>query len=81
MAEALIPDASLTTLTAQSGNSLISLLQGVGISATAAQTAIDALAAKWNPRGLKTGQAIALTYDQTGVKSCAYRPISRTTWC
>lgn len=71
---ATTPEASIETLTAQSGDSLMSLLQGAGMSAAAAQDAIDALAGKWNPRGLKAGQAIAVTHDQAGVKELKLSP-------
>jgi murein DD-endopeptidase MepM/ murein hydrolase activator NlpD len=70
----MAPEATAETLTVRSGDSLMSLLQGAGLTAAAAQNAIDALAAKWNPRALKIGQAIALTHDQNGVKELELSP-------
>jgi murein DD-endopeptidase MepM/ murein hydrolase activator NlpD len=49
-------------------------LQHAGISPTAAQSAIDALAGKWDPRGLKIGQQITLLRDESGVKQLRLTP-------
>jgi murein DD-endopeptidase MepM/ murein hydrolase activator NlpD len=66
--------SSVETITAQSGDSLMSLLQHAGIAPTAAQSAIDALAGKWDPRALKIGQEIALLRDESGVKQLHLTP-------
>jgi murein DD-endopeptidase MepM/ murein hydrolase activator NlpD len=66
--------AATETITARSGDSLMSLLQRVGITPTAARSVIDALARKWNPRALKVGQEIALLRDETGVKQLRLTP-------
>lgn len=71
---AAAPHLAIETITVQPGDSLMSLLQRAGIAPTAAQTAIDALADKWNPRGLKTGQEIAITRDEDGVKELRFAP-------
>jgi murein DD-endopeptidase MepM/ murein hydrolase activator NlpD len=52
----------------------MSLLQHAGIAATAAQSAIDALTGKWDPRALKIGQQIALLRDDGGVKQLRLAP-------
>lgn len=62
------------TVTVQPGDSLMSLLQHAGMTPTIAQTAIDALAATWNPRGLKTGQEIAVMRDEDGIKQLRFAP-------
>ncbi|HXE28319.1 MAG TPA: peptidoglycan DD-metalloendopeptidase family protein [Stellaceae bacterium] len=61
-------------ITVQSGDSLMSLLQHAGITPAAAQSAIDALAGKWDPRALKIGQEIALLHDDAGVKQLHLTP-------
>lgn len=68
------PHVAVETITVQPGDSLMSLLQHTGIVPTAAQSAIDALAGKWDPRGLKTGQEIAVTRDEDGVKELRFAP-------
>jgi murein DD-endopeptidase MepM/ murein hydrolase activator NlpD len=74
-AETTPPPATATeTITVQSGDSLMSLLQHAGITATAAQSAIDALAGKWDPRALQIGQQIALLRDDAGVKQLHLTP-------
>jgi murein DD-endopeptidase MepM/ murein hydrolase activator NlpD len=78
-ADTSVPQASseapaVETLTTQSGDSLMSLLQGAGVAASAAQNAIDALAGKWDPRALRIGQEIALTHDKDGVKELRLSP-------
>ena len=67
-------EAASETITARSGDSLMSLLQHAGITPTAAQSAIDALAGKWDPRALKIGQQIALLRDDAGVKQLHLTP-------
>jgi len=67
-------EPSTETITVLSGNSLIGLLQHAGIAPSAAQSAIDALAGKWDPRALKTGQQIALLRDDAGVKQLRLTP-------
>jgi murein DD-endopeptidase MepM/ murein hydrolase activator NlpD len=67
-------DAASETITARPGDSLMSLLQHAGITSTAAQSAIDALAGKWDPRGLKIGQQIALLRDEAGVRQLHLTP-------
>lgn len=68
------PEAAAETITVQSGDSLMGLLQHAGITPTAAQSAIDALAGKWDPRALKIGQQIALLRDDAGVKQLHLTP-------
>jgi len=68
------PETAVETITAQSGDSLMSLLQHAGITATAAQSAIDALTGKWDPRALQIGQEIALLHDDAGVKQLHLTP-------
>ncbi len=68
------PETAVETITAQSGDSLMSLLQHAGITPTAAQSAIDALAGKWDPRALKIGQEIALLRDDAGVRQLHLTP-------
>ena len=72
--EAAAPEAAFETLTAQSGDSLATLLQGAGIAPVAAQNAIAALKEKWDPRALKIGQTIAFTRDENGVKELKLAP-------
>jgi murein DD-endopeptidase MepM/ murein hydrolase activator NlpD len=67
-------ETAVETITAQSGDSLMSLLQHAGITATAAQSAIDALTGKWDPRVLQIGQEIALLRDDAGVKQLHLTP-------
>ncbi len=74
LTEAPAPQAAVKTITVQSGDSLMGILQHAGISATAAQGAIDALAGKWDPRSLRIGQEIALTSDDSGVKQLRLAP-------
>ena len=66
--------AASETITARSGDSLMSLLQHAGIAFGAARSAIDALARKWDPRALKIGQQIALLRDDSGVKQLRLTP-------
>jgi murein DD-endopeptidase MepM/ murein hydrolase activator NlpD len=68
------PQPAVETITVQSGDSLMSLLQHAGITPNAAQSAIDALAGKWDPRALKVGQEIALLRDGGGVKQLHLTP-------
>jgi murein DD-endopeptidase MepM/ murein hydrolase activator NlpD len=68
------PETAGETITVQSGDSLMGLLQHAGITATAAQSAIDALVGKWDPRALKIGQEIGLLRDDTGVKQLHLTP-------
>jgi murein DD-endopeptidase MepM/ murein hydrolase activator NlpD len=72
--EAPAREVASETITAQSGDSLMSLLQRVGVTAAAAQSAIDALAGKWDPRALKIGQETALLRDDSGVKQLRLTP-------
>lgn len=72
--EAPSAKAAPETITVHSGDSLKGLLQHVGIAAAAAQSAIDALAGKWDPRALKIGQEIALLRDDGGVKQLRLNP-------
>lgn len=65
---------ALQTLTVQPGDSLMSLLQAVGIAPAAARSAIDALATKWNPRALKAGQTITLSRDGSGIRELSLTP-------
>ena len=74
LAETLAPRSTVETITVQSGDSLMAILQHAGISAPAAQSAIDALAGKWDPRSLQIGQEIALTRDESGVKQLRLAP-------
>jgi murein DD-endopeptidase MepM/ murein hydrolase activator NlpD len=67
-------ETSGETITVLSGDSLMGLLQHAGVPPSAAQSAIEALAAKWNPRALKTGQQIALLRDGAGVKQLRLTP-------
>jgi murein DD-endopeptidase MepM/ murein hydrolase activator NlpD len=66
--------ATTETITAHLGDSLMGLLQHAGITPTAAQSAIAALAGKWDPRALKIGQQIALLRDDGGVKQLYLNP-------
>lgn len=68
------PDAASESIVARAGDSLMSLLQHAGITASAARSAIDALARKWDPRALKIGQQIALLRDDVGVKQLRLTP-------
>jgi murein DD-endopeptidase MepM/ murein hydrolase activator NlpD len=68
------PTFTTETVKVHSGDSMMSLLQRAGITATTAQTAIDALSGKWDPRNLKTGQEIAVTRDNAGVKQLRLSP-------
>jgi murein DD-endopeptidase MepM/ murein hydrolase activator NlpD len=68
------PEAAGETITVQSGDSLMGLLQHAGIAVAAAQSAIDALTGKWDPRALKIGQQIALLRDDSGVKQLRLAP-------
>ena len=72
--EARTDDAAAEIMTVQSGDSLMGLLQHAGIAPAAAQSAIDALAGKWDPRALKIGQEIALLRDDSGVKQLHLTP-------
>ena len=67
-------EAAHETITARPGDLLMGLLQHAGITPTAAQSAIDALAGKWDPRALKIGQEIALLRDEAGVKQLHLTP-------
>ncbi len=74
---AIAPPAPSTPpqiLTVRAGDTLMSLLQRAGLAATAAQTAIDALMRRWNPRELKIGQEIALGLDHGGLKQLRLSP-------
>jgi murein DD-endopeptidase MepM/ murein hydrolase activator NlpD len=68
------PQSGVEIITVQSGDSLMGLLQHAGITATAAQSAIDALAGKFDPRALKIGQEIGLLRDDAGVKQLHLTP-------
>ena len=68
------PTLTTETVKVQSGDSMMSLLQRAGITVTTAQTAIDALSGKWDPRSLKTGQEIVVTRDNAGVKQLRLSP-------
>ena len=72
--EAPAQQAASETITVRLGDSLMSLLQHAGIASTAARSAIDALAGKWDPRALKIGQQIALLRDGSGVKQLRLTP-------
>jgi murein DD-endopeptidase MepM/ murein hydrolase activator NlpD len=64
----------ISTVTARPGDSLMSVLQRAGLAPAAAQNATAALAGKWDPRGLKIGQEIAVTRDQDGNKELRLSP-------
>ncbi|HVA16020.1 MAG TPA: peptidoglycan DD-metalloendopeptidase family protein [Stellaceae bacterium] len=73
-AAALPPPARIATVTVRPGDSLMSLLQRIGLSAVAAQSALDSLGRKWDPRNLKSGQEIAVSRDPDGVKQLRLAP-------
>ncbi len=56
------------------GDTLMGLLQQVGVSAAPAQAAIDALRPSWDPRGLQIGQEIAVGLDGDGLKELRLSP-------
>lgn len=67
-------ESATETITVQSGDSLIGLLQHAGITRNAAQSVLEALVGKWNPRALQIGQEIALLRDDFGVKQLHLTP-------
>jgi murein DD-endopeptidase MepM/ murein hydrolase activator NlpD len=69
-----LPAAPSVVVTAQQGDTLMSLLQRAGVSATPAQAAIDALKRGWDPRDLRIGQEIAIGLDDDGLKELRLAP-------
>jgi murein DD-endopeptidase MepM/ murein hydrolase activator NlpD len=70
-------EASTTTsqiLRVHAGDTLMGLLQQVGVSAAPAQAAIEALRPNWDPRGLQIGQEIAIGLDEDGLKELRLSP-------
>jgi len=61
-------------VTVHEGDTLMDLLQQAGISATPAQSAIDALKQRWDPRALKIGQEVAIGIDDYGLKELRLTP-------
>jgi murein DD-endopeptidase MepM/ murein hydrolase activator NlpD len=66
--------SALQTLRVRAGDTLMGLLQQLGIGAAPAQAAINALKPEWDPRGLQVGQEIAVDLDEDGLKELRLSP-------
>lgn len=66
--------SALQTLRVRAGDTLMGLLQQLGIGAAPAQAAINALKPEWDPRGLQVGQEIAVGLDEDGLKELRLSP-------
>ncbi|WP_341705263.1 peptidoglycan DD-metalloendopeptidase family protein [Ferrovibrio sp.] len=68
-AEALLPARVLKKIAVAPGDTLMQLLTEAGADAGDSQAAISALADKFNPRKLKVGQEITLTFERNDADS------------
>ena len=66
--------SALQTLRVRAGDTLMGLLQQLGVAPAPAQAAINALKPQWDPRGLKVGQEIAVGLDEDGLKELRLSP-------
>jgi len=67
-------DATVQFVHVENGDNLMTLLTLEGIAPAEAQSAIDALAKVWQPKGLKIGQEIAIAIDGTNLQEIRFMP-------